>query len=797
MSKKNLITIYETFSQSVLTGDSNILKGALNDIDEIINSENSPYIKILLHMLKMSYKRGFHFNPLNKKSKSFEEIRRENYIMIGEQFDKYNLPFSQQIHELVAYFYAFNIYFSDMSIIFSLPVDDNMNSETLAKYTAYDFFFKKTNFERYQLTWTIIDVISKLNKSIQNIDLITNFIRFITSHGKISVFAQDIDGLNSSLFRSDLQPIIDLYDRYLDEIEPDRKFKRKMSRPSDDVDVGKSGKHTSSGKRQSGTLSSPFISLNKWGAKKYSGFDFSVGRTQDEVFSLILSPESIELSTQFRSPQDTLTDLSDKYIFEKPIVYLLGNNSPSIKWRQMFTPVLSESFIIYNPDVRVETHNREMRHSDSLINDVAILSADLIIVYIDSYKRNIDVMLETVFLITLGFPVVLIVQDLEEGYYTESRNEINSLRQHIRKLADSKSIPVYNNFSDFVFDNSVNGKYKKKVLSADSLMQTVDPEYISAGLIESIKPFLMDMQNSKIFDLKPEKIAGLFSRKPIYTSVILDYDGALVSQDKNFSFSVNNAMTINEFFGILNFILFNRLGISDGNIELNEELEKVIRNNFKALKEEVKIQFLDLSFFDEMESAEMLREIQLFLNTDDSSVNPQSFPHYIEIQLVMHFLIELLKKNMNIQYVTTRDYFNEIRKNKVVQNYFKNLICEKDSDLDNVGDVDLFIKFGKSYIFDLLIDVNKSRFTLNKFLCLYPEVLHKDTVRGLSHLCRFYNYEYDTAESGVIYLDNDIKIKVSTTTNVNFFVILQEYFNEQLKLGKKPPHQFIIKKSNY
>jgi hypothetical protein len=794
MNKKNLITIYETFSQSVLTGDSNILTGVLNDIDELINSENSPYIKILLHFLKISYKRGFHFNPLNKKSKSFEEIRRENYIAVGEQFEKYNLPFSQQIHELVAYFYAFNIYFSDMSIIFSLPADENTNPQTLAKYTAYDFFFKKTNFERYQLTWTIIDIISKLNKSIQNIDLITNFIRFITSHGKISVFAQDIDGLNTSLFKSDLQPIIDLYDRYLDEIEPERKLQRKSK--SSDRGADRSSVRGES-KRKSSTMSSPFISLNKWGAKKYSGYDFSVGRTEDEVFSLILSPESIELSTQFRSPQDTLTDVSDKYIFEKPIVYLLGNNSPSIKWRQMFTPVLSDSFIIYNPDVRNETHNRDMRESDSLINDVAILSADLIIVYIDSYKRNIDVMLETVFLITLGFPVVLIVQDLEEGYYTESRNEINYLRQHIRKLAGSKSIPVYENFSDFVSDNSVTGKYKKKVLSADRLMQTVDPEYISAGLIESIKPFLFDMQNRKIFDLKPEKIAGLFSRKPIYTSVILDYDGTLVSQDKNFSFSVNNAMTINEFFGILNFILFNRLGISEGNIELDEELEKVIRNNFKTLKEEVKIQFLDLSFFDEMGSAETLREIQLFLETDDSSVNPQSFPHYIEIQLVMHFLIELLKKNMNIQYVTTRDYFNEIRKNKTVQNYFKNLICEKDSNLENVGDVDLFVKFGKSYIFDLLVDVNKSRFTLNKFLCLYPEVLHKDTVRGLSHLCRFYNYEYNTSESGVIYLDNDIKMRVSNTTNVNFFVILQEYYNEQLKLGKKQPHQFIIKKSTF
>lgn len=794
MNKKNLITIYETFSQSVLTGDSNILTGVLNDIDELINSENSPYIKILLHFLKISYKRGFHFNPLNKKSKSFEEIRRENYIAVGEQFEKYNLPFSQQIHELVAYFYAFNIYFSDMSIIFSLPADENTNPQTLAKYTAYDFFFKKTNFERYQLTWTIIDIISKLNKSIQNIDLITNFIRFITSHGKISVFAQDIDGLNTSLFKSDLQPIIDLYDRYLDEIEPERKLQRKLK--SSDRGADRASVRGES-KRKSTAMSSPFISLNKWGAKKYSSYDFSVGRTEDEVFSLILSPESIELSTQFRSPQDTLTDVSEKYIFEKPIVYLLGNNSPSIKWRQMFTPVLSDSFIIYNPDVREETHNRDKRESDALINDVAILSADLIIVYIDSYKRNIDVMLETVFLITLGFPVVLIVQDLEEGYYTESRNEINSLRQHIRKLADSKSIPVYENFSDFVFDNSVTGKYKKKVLSADSLMQTVDPEYISAGLIESIKPFLIDMQNRKIFDLKPEKIAGLFSRKPIYTSVILDYDGTLVSQDKNFSFSVNNAMTINEFFGILNFILFNRLGISEGNIELDEELEKVIRNNFKALKEEVKIQFLDLSFFDEMGSAETLREIQLFLETDDSSVNPQSFPHYIEIQLVMHFLIELLKKNMNIQYVTTRDYFNEIRKNKTVQNYFKNLICEKDSNLENVGDVDLFVKFGKSYIFDLLVDVNKSRFTLNKFLCLYPEVLHKDTVRGLSHLCRFYNYEYNTSESGVIYLDNDIKMRVSNTTNVNFFVILQEYYNEQLKLGKKQPHQFIIKKSTF
>ena len=480
-------------------------------------------------------------------------------------------------------------------------------------------------------------------------------------------------------------------------------------------------------------------------------------------------------------------------MLEKPLVYLLGNNSPNIKWRDMFVPVLSNSFIIYDPDVRSETHKRDKRASDSFISDVAILAADLIIIYIDHYKRNIDVMLETIFLITMGFPVILIIQDIQEGYYTESRAEINSLREHIRKLADSKSIPVYESFSDFVFDNAIKNQLGQSVLSVDSVMMTVEPEYISSGLIASVKPFLADMQDNKLFDLKPEKIAGLFSRKPIYTSIIVDYDGTLVSQDKSFSFSVNNAITINEFFGVLNFILFNRLGISDENIELEDEHEKVLRNNFKSIKEDVKVQFLDLSFFDEIRTDAHVNEIKQFLESQDSAISPQNFPHYIEIQLTMHFLIELLRKNMNIHYVSTKDYFNEIRKNKLVQNYFRTLVSEKELEVASLGDVELFIKFAQSYIFELLSDVNNSRFILNKLICLYPEVLHKDTVKGLSHLCRFYNYQYDL-KSGILKVENELQYKVGTASNSNLLIILQEYFNELLKIDNKSPRQLIVRK---
>jgi hypothetical protein len=788
MNNKNLISNYDKFSQSVLTGDISILKSVLSELDEMIKSEASPYIKILLNFLKISYKRGFKHNPLSPESESFEKIRKDIHGIIGDQFNRLNLPFNSQIHAMFSYLYTFMIYFPDLSIIFSMPISERIKADVLKKYTAYDYFFKKTNFARYQHAWTCIETLIRLNKSINNLDVLTDFVRFMTNHGKISVFGQEVNDLSSGIFRADLEPLIKLYDRYLGSVDPSS-FNESLK----NLQLAQQPGGRAASKRQDATASSPFITLNTWGAKKYAGYNFSVGRTESEVFSLIFSPKSIELSTQFRSPQDTISDVSDKYILKKPLVYLLGNNSPNIKWREMFVPVLANSFIIYDPDVRTETHGREKRESDNLVSDIAILCADLIIIYIDYYNRNIDVMLETIFLITLGFPVILIVQDIQEGYYTESRAEINSLRNHIRKLADAKSIAVYESFSDFVFDNAVDNQYGQKVLSADSLMQTVHPDYISAGLDESIQPFLDDMEEKKIFDLKPEKIAGLFSRKPIYTSVIVDYEGTLVSQEKSFSFSVNNAITINEFFGTLNFMLFNRLGISDGNIELEDEHEKLIRNNFKTIKEDVKIQFLDLAFFDEIKSGSHTDEIKEFFESDDSTIMPQKFTHYIEIQLTMHFLIELLRKNMNIQYVTTKDYFNEIRKNNIVQNYFKNVIGEKDAEVGSLSDVDIFVRFAQSYIFELLSDVNNSRFTLNKLICLYPEILHQDTVRGLAHLCRFYNFEYEP-RSGILSLDDNISYKIGSTSDVNLLVVLQEYFNELLKLDNKQAKQLIVKK---
>lgn len=522
-------------------------------------------------------------------------------------------------------------------------------------------------------------------------------------------------------------------------------------------------------------------------------YDLSVGRTEGKswVCQNIFYTFKLNSKIFFRPPQNIIRNDKSKAFLVQPIVYLLGSISTvanQVDWRDLFIPILSKDFLVFNPKIRLETHRRNHSIYDEFVADVALLSSDVIIIYIDEFNRGIDILIQAVFYILNGFPVVLIIQNILDGYYSESRNEINNLRDHVRHMARDRHVPVFNSFTEFskYYAVEVSGRV---VIDAEKLKASVSKEVIDASLLKPNAQALAVIQRDKsdYFDIARKSL--LYSTKPIFKRLMVDIDGKLVESDKSFTFSVLNSVKVDEFFSLLNYTFFNSLGIIRGKTRLGSETLLKMRYEFKNIKENLKIKYLKTKFYEKPEFFET--EIEQFLRTDGFDESLQKLPNIIEIQVTMHFIIQIINEIFHVQLKSNKEYLAYIKDNKHVNAFFSQLIGPVD--IDEYSEIQLFQVFAKTYVLTFINEVNESRFILTKLLCLYPEVLNYNTRFSLQHLASFYKFNFDI-NTGTFIAPNPSKNILQFGDMKNymiFLIILDEYYNSIYMSFGNPPFGLI------
>lgn len=481
-------------------------------------------------------------------------------------------------------------------------------------------------------------------------------------------------------------------------------------------------------------------------------------------------------SSVFRSPENTIGKTESKYILKKPLIYLGGSLGSSVIWRNRLIEKLRE-FYFYNPNVLEITHGRRREYPlDSFYDDIAIQCADVLLFYIDYDNRCVDVISQVVFYMEIGYPMILIVQNIPEYKFPESRHQLNLLRELVVKKANEKNIRVYRTFRDFERDNIVDG-----VISSEKLLSNVGD--IRSTLDATTQANNMQSTMKRLSVKTPEINSVLFSKKPIVEQVQIDVGGEIVTKDKSYSLSVSSAVHVSEYYAIVLFYLFNRLGFDNYDLGFSERDVIKIESDFKKIKTELIVEFLDTSFYDKAQL--YFEDIKKYLDTGKSD------QYSIEIQFTIHVLVQLLKKNFKISFMREKDYLEELIKNNIYHSFF-DVYVNTQVNWGSATPESIVASFAISYVLPFIQEMNSARSYLLKFISLYPEVLQSNTLKSLEHLSRYYGFSIDRKTGAFEFLGNSVNVGKRPNILV-FYRILQFYYNNnQYVRNPRSPYKRII-----
>lgn len=465
-------------------------------------------------------------------------------------------------------------------------------------------------------------------------------------------------------------------------------------------------------------------------------------------------------SSAFRSPENTISKTESRYILKKPLIYLGGSLGSSVTWRNRLIERLRE-FYFYNPNVLEMTHGRLREYPlDSFYDDIAIQCADVLLFYIDYDNRCVDVISQVVFYMEIGYPMVLIVQNIPEYKFPESRHQLNLLRELVVKKANEKNIRVYRTFRDFERDNIVDG-----VISSEKLLSNVGD--IRSTLDATSQANNMQSTMKRLSVKSPEINSVLFSKKPIVEQVQIDVGGEIVTKDKSYSLSVSSAVHVTEYYAIILFYLFNRLGFDNFDLGFSERDVVKIENDFRKIKTELIVEPLDTSFYDQAQL--YVADIKKYLDTGKAD------QYNIEIQFTIHILVQLLKKNFKISFMREKDYLEELIKNNIYHSFF-NAYLKTDINWSTATPESIVAQFAIIYVLPFIQEMNSARSYLLKFISLYPEILQSNTLKALEHLSLYYGFSLDKKTGTFEFLGNTVNVGKRPNILV-FYRILQFYYN--------------------
>lgn len=492
------------------------------------------------------------------------------------------------------------------------------------------------------------------------------------------------------------------------------------------------------------------------------------GRGPNHVMSLLSRSDKYSSdrsrSRVFRSPENTISKTESKFVLKKPLIYLGGSMGLSVTWRNRLIEKLGE-FYYYNPNVQTITHGRERDAVlDSFYDDIAIQCADVLLFYIDFDNRCVDVISQVVFYMEIGYPMVLIIQNIPEYKFPESRQQLNILRDLVAKKANEKNVRVYRTFRDFERDNIVDGLISSEKLLANvaEIRSTLDSTAQMNSMGESFKRLTVK---------SPEINSVLFSQKPIVEQVQIDVGGQLITKDKTYSLSVSSAVHVSEYYGITLFYLFNRLGFDNYDFGFSEKDVVKIQTDFKKIKTELDVKELDTTFYDKAQQYQ--NNIRQYFES-----NTYTSDYSVEIQFTIHILVQVLRKNFKISFMREKDYVDELIKNNVYHSYF-DLYVNKKVDWSSASTTPEYVVaiFAENYVLPFIREMNSARRYLVNFITLYPEVLQSNTHRALNHLAEIYGFTPVDPRVGTFeFAGNSINVGKRPNILV-FYRILQYYYN--------------------
>lgn len=492
-----------------------------------------------------------------------------------------------------------------------------------------------------------------------------------------------------------------------------------------------------------------------------------VGRGPNHVMSLLSRSDKYSSdrsrSRVFRSPENTISKTESRFVLKKPLIYLGGSMGLSVTWRNRLIEKLGE-FYYYNPNVLSITHGRERDAVlDSFYDDIAIQCADVLLFYIDYDNRCVDIISQVVFYMEIGYPMILIIQNIPEYKFPESRQQLNILRELVVKKANEKNVRVYRTFRDFERDNIVEG-----AISAEKLLANVSE--IRSTLDSTAQMNSMGESFKRLTVKSPEINSILFSQKPIVEQVQIDVGGQLITKDKSYSLSVSSAVHLSEYYGITLFYLFNRLGFDNYDFGFSERDVVKIQSDFKKIKTELDVKELDTTFYD--------RAQQYQNNIKEYFENNSSSNYSVEIQFTIHILVQVLRKNFKISFMREKDYVEELIKNNIYHSYF-DLYVNKKVDWSSATTTPEYVValFAENYVLPFINEMNSARRYLVKFISMYPEVLQSNTLRALNHLALIYGFTPVDPRVGTFeFAGNSVNVGKRPNILV-FYRILQYYYN--------------------
>jgi hypothetical protein len=538
-------------------------------------------------------------------------------------------------------------------------------------------------------------------------------------------------------------------------------------------------------------------------------YDFKVGRKDSWVSTNMRRMFKPGSEVIFRSPQDTVRATFTESSLRKPLVYLLGSSYENIwrqqdsgasswlSWKSIFNVVLQPNCIVFP----VSPSTGPASNYDEFCNQIALQSADVIIAFIDGFHRNIEVIVQTLSLIILGYPVILICEDITVGKFPESDVKLNDARNLVRHFAAKREVPVFDSFTSFTKRYARSGgRNKNKRISVDMLLE-------DAGRLSGKRQSRLTKKNTSalatvIDNPKEYKNIGqksiMYSKRPIFRRVMVDVDKKLVESDKSFTFSILNSLNIDEYYSLLLFAYFNKLGIIDGNIKISPRADDRFRTDFQEMKGTVpegstrpplEIEFLDTTFykFPEFYEEETLQALSVPI-TDTPKL--RSLSHYVEIQVALYFLYRSTRHVPTSSTSSPEDYLNAIRNDPEQRAAFENLV-----DTNNVFDlspIEMMNLFISKYVVRIFEDVNLSRLKLKEMLSLYPEVLNLYVPESVLHLAKFYRIPSSDVNLSITIPDTNETIQFGDTDNYYLYhVILQSYWNRTRAAIGLPPEQIL------
>lgn len=418
---------------------------------------------------------------------------------------------------------------------------------------------------------------------------------------------------------------------------------------------------------------------------------------------------------------DTKTTQSSKFKLKKPFLYMSGANS---KWVETLSPHLSHFYFF-------DASQSKDGDSSSFYDVLSANTADVLIFYVDSHHRNIHLVTEALFYISIGYDVILIVEPVMTPNFPECRLQLNKMRKNLVSVAKKYNVPVYKSVKDFVRDNkNKDDDITPKSLFPKTLKRKFTLQVTSKKVVKGEK--------RKIQKKIPNVDSIMFSEKPLkeVTSV-----GNNVTRDVKFSFSIDTTNKLAEYWGTV--VYYVTYLLKNDSLHFNEKNELRVLQDYNFIKS-LRIKSIAIS--------------------DD-----------LLAEFVSKILSEIIRQYSNVYLEDINQSLDYIMKHSDIRERIENIIHEDFASKD-----ELFDKFAKNYVIPFIDDINMSRKSMKLKQALYPNVLKKDYREVLETIitsCDLADVKYYKSENRLEIDGTQINFTSGDYSIRLVYHILRHYFN--------------------